>query len=145
MLYDRNDVKVKLLFDMTRYDPSLKAGAIGRTRPPVGQWSSRSNKFVSVQFEEVTVDVQWHHLTVVDEEIVAFEKEDRAREDAMLRSGRIVEATKTVHGHTPRQVRVVWKDEEGKKFLSRWDSREDVARVLGVLDEAGVEVEERQA
>lgn len=85
-IYDEG-IEVSLTADLTRYHPSLRRGARGKTVPPVGEWARGSDRFCSVQFAETTIDVLWSSLAVVDERALKLAADERSRRERAIREG----------------------------------------------------------
>ena len=62
-------IKVKLLVDLTRYADGLVEGLEGYTVGSKGMWSRANDNFVTVCFSNIaTLDVLWKSLEIIDEE-----------------------------------------------------------------------------
>ena len=74
-------LKVKLLYDYTKYNDKLEKGIVGFAfETPEEQIArSTSDKFVKVKFEGITdVDVPWRGLEILDEDYLKFAAEQEA-------------------------------------------------------------------
>jgi len=62
-----HDLKVELIRDHTRYHPSLVEGAVGETTPAGdADWARIAQQWVMVKFPQVTLELRWKHLRVID-------------------------------------------------------------------------------
>ncbi len=76
--------KVRLLVDLTKYNPLLKPGIEGVTVGRYGMWSKASDRFIGVSFPGVgTLDVLWESLEIVDPEYL---EEEKKREEEKWRA-----------------------------------------------------------
>jgi hypothetical protein len=67
-----SSIRVRLLVDLTRYHPALRAGAEGVTVGQAGVWSRGNGRFVGVRFDQAGVhDILWDSLEIVDENFSA--------------------------------------------------------------------------
>jgi len=131
-------VRVRLKADLSRYHASLKPGAEGVTAPPAGMWSRTSDRFCGVRFPEVTLDVLWQVLEVIDEKYLALEREVAAGRDESIRL-RTKEATKYVGPQGGfRSLHVVYVDEAGVTISANLGYRDEAKRVEQILRDANV-------
>lgn len=131
-------VRVRLKTDLSRYHASLKPGAEGVTAPPAGMWSRSSDRFCGVKFQEVTLDVLWQGLEVIDEQYLALERELGAVRDESIRL-RTREATKYVGPQGGfRSLHVVYVDEAGVTNSTNIGFRDEAKRVEQILLDANI-------
>jgi len=85
-------IKVKLLVDLTRYADGLVAGSQGYTIGSKGMWSRASDNFVTVCFPKIaTLDVLWKSLEIIDEEYLKRAEESDKKWKEQLKTARCVE------------------------------------------------------
>ncbi len=58
--------KVRLLVDLTKYDPKLVVGVEGVTVGEYGMWSRNYARFVGVDFGFGTFDILWTGLEIIE-------------------------------------------------------------------------------
>lgn len=126
-------IRVRLKHDLTRYHASLQAGAEGTTVPPVGLWARSSDRFCSVRFPEVVMDVLWSALEVVDPEVIRMEVEHREERDAGVRE-RPVSAMKTLGPRGGfRRLVVTYRNLAGEEVVVIVTERAEAVYLEGLL------------
>lgn len=133
-------VEVELRDDLTRYHPSLRPGIRGRTSPPVGLWARTSDRFCSVAFPEVRLDILWTGLRIVDERVMAIEAAKRAEYEDAAKGGRIerAEVTRGPQGGF-RFFSVTYRNAEGAAVNESF-GRDEYERWKTLLDAHGVQI-----
>jgi hypothetical protein len=77
-------IKVRLLVDLSQYDRQLVKGAEGITVGSYGFWSRASDRFVGVRFPDIgTFDILWQSLEITDRQFLA---ERKLRQKAKLKA-----------------------------------------------------------
>ena len=85
-------IKVKLLVDLTRYADGLVEGSVGYTVGSNGMWSRANDNFVTICFPEIaTLDVLWKSLEIIDEEYLKKAEEANKKWKEQLKSAKDVE------------------------------------------------------
>ena len=85
-------IKVKLLVDLTKYADGLVEGSVGYTVGSNGMWSRANDNFVTVCFPEIaTLDVLWKSLEIIDEEYLREAEEANKKWKEQLKSAKDVE------------------------------------------------------
>lgn len=85
-------IKVKLLVDLTRYADGLVEGSEGYTIGSKGMWSRANDNFVTVCFPNIaTLDVLWKSLEIIDEEHLRKAEEWSKKWREQLKTARCVE------------------------------------------------------
>lgn len=85
-------IKVKLLIDLTRYADGLVEGSQGYTIGSKGMWSRTNDNFVTVCFPNIaTLDVLWQSLEIIDEEYLKRVEESNKKWMEQLKTARCVE------------------------------------------------------
>ena len=75
----KNNIKVMLKADLTRYANGLVAGSIGYTTGRNGEFSKFDDKFITVDFPGIsTLDVLWSSLEILDEEVLLKMSQEEA-------------------------------------------------------------------
>ena len=137
-IYEKG-VEVELCVDLTHYHPSLKPGVEGKTTPPAGYWSNLSNKFVTVQFDDVTTDIQWRQLKIVDERVDEIKKQEEDKRTKRLREN-VKEAILSVGSRDGfHHLRIVYDNGELETVRKRRCAEE----VMDVLRDSGTRISKR--
>lgn len=85
-------VKVKLLVDLTKYVDGLVKGSKGYTVGNKGMWSKSNDNFVTVCFPNIaTLDVLWKSLEIIDEDYLKRAEEWNKKWKEQLKTARCVE------------------------------------------------------
>lgn len=85
-------IKVKLLVDLTRYADGLVEGSEGYTIGSKGMWSRANDNFVTVCFPNIaTLDVLWKSLEIIDEEYIKRVEEWNKKWREQLKTAKCVE------------------------------------------------------
>lgn len=85
-------IKVKLLVDLTRYADGLVKGSEGYTVGSKGIWSRANDNFITVCFPKIaTLDVLWKSLEIIDEEYLKKAEELNKRWMEQLKTAKCVE------------------------------------------------------
>jgi len=86
------NIKVKLLVDLTRYANGLVEGSEGYTVGSQGMWSRANDNFVTVCFPGIaTLDVLWQSLEIIDEEYLKKVEEENKKWKEQLKTAKCVE------------------------------------------------------
>lgn len=134
-------VRVKLKDDLTRYHASLRRGVEGTTVPPTGRWARDSNRFCSVQFPEVVIDVLWGRLEIVDVEYKKLEQEAQAIEDESIRMRTTGAIWYVGQRKAFRSFTVTYIDETGMSVNNSWGDRRKADRIRKILEAVGYPIE----
>lgn len=85
-------IKVKLLVDLTRYANGLVEGSEGYTVGSKGMWSRANDNFITVCFPKIaTLDVLWKSLEIIDEEYLKKAEKSNKRWIEQLKTAKCVE------------------------------------------------------
>lgn len=85
-------IRVRLTEDLTKYGEGLIPGLEGYSIGAYGTWSKAFDRFTTVVFDNnVTLDVLWKGLEIIDEEYLRIEKAKKDKELSLLHTAYEIE------------------------------------------------------